>query len=720
MKKVSLFILILCCNLYADYNGRLPDSVVLQNGENKNEKLISSCGNQYCYAGLPSAFNPVAYSFNYTTHSGTSSLTIVSQTPPTSSFKETIFYMGQLNVNTGSHLTLQNFHTLSIQKGINIDNAKLDVVMRKGIKITASEFGPSSKLVINTNATMQVGQNSNVSFTNGDIFVGDGFVNISKNATLTLGFDTIRFHNKLINEGEMILNGIVWNIGNELRNYITFPSVSDFINIEGKVTVNGDFNNGGKVSGDGIWDIPDPGGGNLENYGGHISITGQLTNKGDGGQQSSVKIYGGSVKVSNGMVNSLDNTLLFGAYNGQMGKLEGNLTNNGNVIVDIAGVTMGNHQLVTGNITGKNTFDILIKNNADEFVNANISNGALQINLDMDKVNLFKSALNNNELGILNGLDSKLNGIYTYGGSKALHDVVYSVDKSVLSAFISTPLSMLDSIQSLNTLQKVSGNSINVKAFGNGIMGGGVGVGGIGGLSMNYNLNSDKNMLNIGFTYGYASMQHGINKAYNNLQSHILGFFVVDRIVLNNVEVDLHIYSNIGFFHTQRNIVVSDKNLNSKEDFNTYQSGAKVSTGYRFILNNFSIKPLAGIYQEYIVQGNLDSMGDLRIKSKGYNNYVMGAILGLESTYNITNNNAIFATFSYEPIMFYSQKSMELIFEDNKIFISTIPYLHRLYISVGGDFAINDNLSAHFSTFYKSNVGNNNIFGVEANLNYRF
>ncbi|WP_300743574.1 hypothetical protein, partial [uncultured Helicobacter sp.] len=51
-----------------NYTARLPDSIVLQNGEHRTDILTSRCGNQYCTFG--SIGNAGSYSFKYSTSSG--------------------------------------------------------------------------------------------------------------------------------------------------------------------------------------------------------------------------------------------------------------------------------------------------------------------------------------------------------------------------------------------------------------------------------------------------------------------------------------------------------------------------------------------------------------------------------------------------------------------------------------------------------------------------
>ena len=172
--KVIILVLLSCHALHADYTGHLPSSIVLQNGENASHNLTAICGNQYCYAGLPSAFNPNAYDFSYSTNNGTSSLTINAAMPQGTTQTLSIFYVGNLSVGSNSKLSLNDFHTLSIQKGLSLGaNATLELTLQKGKKINASEFGPSSKVIFSRNADLTLHSGALLNATNMDFFIVD-------------------------------------------------------------------------------------------------------------------------------------------------------------------------------------------------------------------------------------------------------------------------------------------------------------------------------------------------------------------------------------------------------------------------------------------------------------------------------------------------------------------------------------------------------------------
>ena len=217
-----------------------------------------------------------------------------------------------------------------------------------------------------------------------------------------------------------------------------------------------------------------------------------------------MQIYGGKIKVDGGMTNDANSTLIFGAYKGQMGQLEGNLTNNGKVVVDTAGVAMGSHSLITGQVSGDTKFDIIFRGGANEFIGANVVNGALEIKADSAKIQDFQHTLTDNEKSMINALDKQINGIYTYGGSSLLRNVARDSVNGVANSFINAPLAILDSMQTYNTSFSHTQN-FSIGAFGGGIMSESMG-GVMSGVRASYNTSLYSHLLATHFAYGYGSM----------------------------------------------------------------------------------------------------------------------------------------------------------------------------------------------------------------------
>lgn len=713
-------------NLYGDYTGRLPSSITLQNNENKSYKLTSTCGNQYCYAGLPNAFNPSAYDFSYNTNNGTSSLTIESTTPQNNiNQTQSILYMGKLSVGTNSTLLLKDFHTISIQKGVTVhSNATLNITMQKG-KINASEFGPSSKIIFSRGADIYLSSGAMFQASNMDFFILDSMVSIQNGSTMNVESSTIRIQNSLQNHGTLKLQGSVWNVG-QSGNGISLAT-SNFINTEGNVTIQGDFHNGGKPTADtqnNWWqnDAPSPGGGNLINYGGQIHITGKLTNEQGkenlSTQDSSVELYGGSLKVDGGMTNDSNSTLVFGTYNGQMGKLEGDLTNNGKVVVYTSGVSMGKHELITGKISGNTDFDIVFKSGANEFISANMQNGTLNINADSTKIKSFQSTLSSNEQSIINSLDLQLNGIYTYGGSTLLRNVAQDTELGLKNSFITMPLAILDSMQS-DFISLSNTQTLSVDAFGGGIIASGSSGGGFGGVRAGYNLGVDSNLLAAYFAYGYGRVGQSSDLYSGTLQSNVLSVTLMDRILLGKVFVDASMFFALGFFSMQDMLDFSGTSMKFLGSFNSYNLQANVALNYPIAIQDFTITPFFGLRQSAVIQSAYKSEGSMQIQDNGYTNNITSLLFGINADYAL-NSSSIFLNISYEQSLYNSSKHTQVLLNNQALLIDTMPLKYGVAMNTGANLQINGNMRTNFQAFYKMSKSLSHIVGLQANFSYQF
>lgn len=726
-KLIAIFGFLSYENLYADYTGRLPSNITLQNNESQTHKLTSTCGNQYCYAGLPSAFNPNAYDFSYTTSSGTSSLTIQSVTPANNiNQTQSILYMGKLSVGANSALTLKDFHTISIQNGITLQSgATLDMTMQKGGKINASEFGPSSKIILSRNADIYLSSGATLNASNMEFFILDSIAYIQNGATMNIESNTIRIQNALKNYGTLKLQGSVWNVG-QSGNGIDLAT-SNFINTEGNVTIQGDFYNGGKPTADSnqnSWwqnDAPSPGGGNLITYGGYIHVTGKLTNQQGkeniNTQNSSVQIYGSTLKVDKGMENDSFSTLLFGAYKGQMGKLEGDLTNNGRVVVDTTGIGMGVHELITGTIQGNANFDIIFKNGSNEFINANMQNGTLHIEADSTKINAFKSTLSHNEKSIINALDTQLNGIYTYGGSTILRNVSYNTEQGLKRNFINMPLAILDSMQS-SFMRFSDTQTLNLAAFGGGIISDGI-SGGIGGIQAFYNIDINSHLLAAHFVYGYGTTQQSSDVYTGALQSHALGFTLIDRILLGVVSMDIGLRGAFGFFTMQDMLNFSGVSMKLGGNFNAYNLQADITINYPIEMQNFTLTPSIGLRQSAIIESAYKNASSMQLQNNGYTNHITSLALRLNAEYEL-EPVSIFANMIYDQNLYNSINSITIALNNQNITLDSMPLTYSINVDSGVNWQINSNMQTSLQAFYKMSKSLSRIIGLQANFSYQF
>lgn len=148
----------------------------------------------------------------------------------------------------------------------------------------------------------------------------------------------------------------------------------------------------------------------MVNYGRVISITGKLINQSViasawGNAESSVQIYGGILKVNGSVQNKADSKLIIGAYKGDMGKIEGNVENDGKIEIDFTGAKLGTHQFITDNLSGSGSVNASMGGNQSEFITKQLQCGLLTLSKNENAIISFLHGLESNQSGIISELD---------------------------------------------------------------------------------------------------------------------------------------------------------------------------------------------------------------------------------------------------------------------------------------------------------------------------
>ena len=309
---------------------------------------------------------------------------------------------------------LTSIHTLAIESSsVSVGSGASFSVISSGNTINpqGSEYGGESKVRFARGTSLNLAQNARANFSNANFFIHDGSTAISQGANLTISATkAIRFQNEFINNGGSVnLTGSVYNVG--YSSSIWENSVSTFTINGGSVSITGDFYNGaeskdmsvdstGSVAGGfNARDSAFGGGGNLFINGGSMSVSGTLISQmgGDslngGGisnpRNSSISIYGGTLSATGGVQNKAGSTLTIGALNGVMGKIQGNVTNSGQIIIDAQGASGGTHQFITGTLkTGSN---ISLINGNTEFATSSLQNQNKTLTVNLDTCLLYTS-----------------------------------------------------------------------------------------------------------------------------------------------------------------------------------------------------------------------------------------------------------------------------------------------------------------------------------------
>lgn len=688
----------------------------------------------------------------------------------------TTWYSSGFSIESSQAQSLQaaiiGTHTLSIEtNGINISNGASFTFISSGNSINAqgTDYGGDSKVRFAKNTHLRLSQNASASFLQSKFFINNGEIMLDNGANLQIESSVIRLQNSLNNSGKITLEGKVQNIGAPAS--YSKNTQATLQNNGGNITINGDFDNGGVASVDrtgevaGGFNAQDPGfggGGNLIINGGSVSINGRLISRlggdvtADGdilnAQNSSIQIYGGILNVTNGLLNDTGSTLTFGAKDGIMGQLNGNLeSKNGNVIINMAGVKNGTYKLINGSATGLTQGQNLnIMNGNNEFSSTTFNPNTFEVTMSAKQgsITQFSNGLDSNNKAVLNALNAKFNNIFSMQDATTLRNITQNVLNSVHSGYVAMPFSILDSIKS-NT-QDISENiesgfSLQANILGLGLVGGSVGVGGLGGLNISahhlWNGGFLKNTLKVSATYAYGSLDSKSEYTSVINTSNNVAFLLADRLHFgmdSKIFVVLRGQYLASFMNARREL----KGLNDSSGI-SYGSAARTQfsqlifdtiLGYDFSFNNFKISPFAGlsnvinIFGAFNESAFLESNG-LIISAKSQNIYNLNMLIGLQNRYYITQNIPLLLTIGYEMKMLDS-KDIEMQISNletnaGETLHFNIPYKHRIFLNLGAEFSIANNLKGTLNCFYKANLGDFtldsiNAFGLNVAFLYRF
>ena len=202
---VIRFALILYVNMaYADYTGRLPNSITLNGGDSQPHNAIASCTTWDCTFGYINGGG--GYDFNYYTNgNANSTLTLnatLPQNPPAGAQKSIKFYIGNATLNQHSNLILNNFESVLLQSSLNLNNAKLSFNTTSAT--STFQIQENASVTLNNNAILEIKSNN---FTNYNVLS-------LHNSTLYITAQEI-FSYKHIqnNNGTIIINGNFYNVG---------------------------------------------------------------------------------------------------------------------------------------------------------------------------------------------------------------------------------------------------------------------------------------------------------------------------------------------------------------------------------------------------------------------------------------------------------------------------------------------------------------------------
>lgn len=704
----SYIYILLCClthNAYADYVGRLPSNITMQGGTQSIQNAIANCQSTW-----QCTFNCGVNSFSYSTMGNTqSSLTLNATLPPNpvSQRTNTPFYVNNASLNPHSKLILNGFDSLLLDNTMYLNNASLEF----NTNISGSSFE------IDSSASLILANNSSV-----DIRVGGGntgFINLGNvsvdNSTLSItATDIKQEHNMTITNSTLSVNGSFYNVG-QTPSYKS--SVSTLINNGGTININGNFHNGGMIPGFNDCRIGNCGGGNLINYGGNITITGNFISKEEDGIKSSVQIYGGSIKA-NRLENQAGSTLIFGTYNGKIGKFDGTINNAGNIKVNITGADFGSFTLYNG-LSGINNVEVI--SNGSDFVNYTLTNGTITLNKNTNAVNSFISTLDSNDRGILNALESQ--NIWTYGDGDYLRQLSKEVNNTLQNEiYDAAMLNLYGSIQStilpLRFLDKQK-SSFSIAPIGSKLKSQTLSSS-LYGVSMSANASYYNHYFSAFGAYGFgnANQESKHSPSSFETQSFLLGF--MDSINLKKSELTL-----LGYFGGSQNSSKRTLNLNSNS-FNASSFYSEVGLqGFISIpykMRNLSFKPFGGLEYTLGIQNGFSESSAISnaptLSARSFNTNTLALSIGAKIQYDFNKEYMLFGGIQATKSIIKIQ-NIQASFGDSTLNFKQQDVLGYTFL-LGGLIPLYKNFVFSPQVLYAKSINGFNISSAMLNLSYKF
>lgn len=775
MKKCFALIVIFSSLYSADIRS-LPSSITLTAGQQRQDTAISQRGN-----GQASSFHSASSPARLTlSGAGSYVLSIQDNT--------TTFYANSFNVGANSQFALMGFHTMAFNGGLTLaQNATFsNIASGNTIDAQGSEYGGESKVVFsNRSAQITLGANSTATFSNGFIFASSAKITLGANSALNIdATKSIRFQNEFTNNGgTATLTGNVYNIGDNIAGLRT--STATFTHNSGTITINGNFYNGGQAdnavdstgSVAGGFNTFDPafgGGGNLIINGATMTITGSLISKKGGNatrdgdildpQNSSIKIYGGTLIVGGGLYNQEGSTLIFGVGdNGKMGELQGNLTNDkGAVGVDIEKITLGqSYKIINGTISGLGNDDIQIINPNSQFFSSifDNTNGTLTIKQATNangetKFDEYKKSLNTNSQGILNALSSKFGGDDTLLTSGVnLENAITTTEKVLKESYIAQPQNMISALQA-SALPMPVPKSVAVARrtaaselirFDNGkrvspferkivrvpkrrsvyftplgaILRADNLKGYIAGFTLgtSYEQRNFTSQIYLAYAYG-ASLQDFTTQSADTTGNLFQAGFL-NRYSYSVFEMSMNANLLAGVFKIKNEWQEQSEVLNSTANFGDYQLNLGLIVGAK-LGKRLSFKPFVGIQNYVEMREKFKQNGGLGIESKGYNAYIIDGVLGVEGRYVFNEFASVFGKFSFEERLYNTHKEIFMWAFNNELKYDNASYDNALSLNLGTQIYTWYDFNLDAELLYKHYNNGLNYFGGNLILKYAF
>lgn len=650
----------------------------------KTNCSYASANKDDCFFGLDYG-SGLQRSFEYDGEGKNTSLNVTGSLGEASSTNKNMdMYFSYLKVVNTGNMSVDKFHTIIVSSSMTLDNHStliLNMEDKDSTRGVEPKYGNDAKLIFTDflygSSNNTISNHSKLEIKNGNLMLGATTLVIDKTSKLIIsrnkGAGKIQKRNAKANN-----TGDIYNRGHIINN--------GYINVE---TLHNGFSHQGVIPGI-----------NLENTSGRVDNYGFID---------------GSI------LNDAKSTFVFHSMDGKMSKV-GSMDNkaNGNVIIDVDGVSYTTHKLVNNGDQDMNA-TIRYSSGASEFITATMSSTNkqdLEVSLKKDTVEKFEEGFNGTKKDILNALDSRYN-IYSKGGSRFILKAVDNITNGISNNYIAAPLALIDT---LKPSLIIGNDGVRVGLLGAGYFGSDIGIGGLGGISINYNLASNNNVFQAQIGYGYGSIKNNSDISNNSINANLVMLSLMNQTSLNNnLDIYTGLHSSVGFFNAMQYIDFNNVSYSKRADssFNLYSINLDFNLGYRFKFGNYLIKPFLGLNQEVDIQSSFSENGGLAINANGHTNYTPYALLGIENRYELLSKSIIFARVNYER-MLSDVLNKVIVYSDKEKITLTSPYENKLGIEVGGDIMVNNNIFIGINGFYKTNVYAIHYLGGNASFKYVF
>nr|WP_317403151.1 hypothetical protein [uncultured Helicobacter sp.] len=721
--RLKILCIVLCAPLFLygiDYTGRLPSQITLQNGASQVSNATPTCVNMRgCSFNYNWATGAGGLDFSYSTaNGGNSTLTLNAKMPIETYGQTSLFYFDNLTIGSNSKLIINNFYSFMVNKSITLNPyASFEVSLQKG-----GGGNKSSQFYLTDQTSVNLTQGSSFTIKNADLFISNGNINIENQATLDIDSTNIRLHTSLSNKGILNLKGDLWAIGTE--GVLTSPSTTIIENY-GTLNLVGNFHNGGTLN----TIYKEEGAGKLLNYGGSITITGNLTNQSEGGQHSSVQIYGGSIKVDGGMTNATDSTLIFGSYNGKLGQLIGDVNNQGKIQVDIAGASLGSHQLITGTLSGNTNLEILAGGSKSEFINSSTQgNGSIKLEKNTQAIDTFLHSLEQNQNSVITALEQSLNqtpgqSLYTYGDRAFLTNLSSHISTSANALSTQAPSLSLWSIMQNTTLPLIYQPPMKRFSFGLSPFAANASSANLSaplyGTSLNASLQLYNHQVSAFATYATSQSTNASSSTQTQLDSSSLLVGIYDKISLPKLELTLLAYYGNTQHKSKREVFFDTSTFQGKFSYN--ELGLQSTLGYPLGYQKLYFKPFVGLYYTLGLQGNMAESSTSNAPTlwfQSQQNHSVLMLLGGEARYYFGRRHILFGGVNLQYNLMPTPQTTAYIGSSPLYFDTQKSLGYTLHL--GGSVPLHKNISLSLYALYAQSHTQFKTYSGTFNLSYYF